>query len=261
MVAAMRLTASSTRGAAVEVFEVLGQRSQGGLARPPGVEQRGTARRHAHGVAAELLDLEAEPLQIGGVRKQASACRSADTSTSIGSSSRWLSSARCVSRSVMRSKEHAFVRHVLVDDRDAVFVDGDDERVAKLPQRHQRTHRGCAPPDCGAGTGGSARSAGTQPASPSSSCTNPTPPARSGGRRRPSAGKHRRVAVRQRQRGRPRTAAAGGCEPTVRGHGRVAQRVADRPPHDSGARRTDRESAPRPWSDGRSRPPRRAASR
>ena len=35
-------------------------------------------------------------------------------------------------------EQHALVRDVLIDDRDALFVNGDDERVAELAERHHR---------------------------------------------------------------------------------------------------------------------------
>ena len=41
-------------------------------------------------------------------------------------------------------EEHALVGDVLVDDPEAVFVDGEDERVANLSQRAKRGERGRA---------------------------------------------------------------------------------------------------------------------
>ena len=35
-------------------------------------------------------------------------------------------------------EQHALVRDVLIDDRQAFFVNRDDERVAELAERHQR---------------------------------------------------------------------------------------------------------------------------
>ena len=55
-----------------------------------------------------------------------------DSSTSIGSSRRWLSRRPLVSRSRDPLEQHALVGDVLVDDRDAVFINGDDERIPEL---------------------------------------------------------------------------------------------------------------------------------
>ena len=82
-------------------------------------------------VAAEGLDLDAEPLELAACC--ASACRCAGESSSSSGTSR-----RCDLEPSRRQplhhplEQHPLVRDVLVDDRDPFVIDRDDERVAEL---------------------------------------------------------------------------------------------------------------------------------
>ena len=139
MVAAICFSASSTRDAAIEPFEIFGERAQR------------LRRRHLGPAApAHGRDLDASPPNSStsnpnrarslGVGDQRLACvRRKSMHTGIQQP---LALERPdVSRSIDPLEEDALVRDVLVDDGDALVVHGDDERVAELPERNHRAHR------------------------------------------------------------------------------------------------------------------------
>ena len=158
MVAAIRFSASSTRGAAIEPFEILRQRAHGCGGRL-GVEQRRHGA-HAHRVAAELLHLEPEPLEIRRVRDErlASVRRQVEQQRLEQALALEPSGRQPLHRPL---EEHALVRHVLVDDGDALVVDRDDEGVAELAEGD---HRADGRRDTGPGSGLRAPGSGACPA-------------------------------------------------------------------------------------------------
>ena len=115
----------------------------------------GTARTRT-ALAAELLELEAEPLEIAARARAAPVARAGDSSISSGSSSRWLSSAPARQPFHNPLEQHALVRDVLVDDRDPLVVHRDDERVAELAERQSSGGVRCASASFGAGASGCA---------------------------------------------------------------------------------------------------------
>ena len=142
-------------------------------------------------------------------------------------------------------EQHALVRDVLVDDRNALVVHGDDEGVAELPQRNQRPHDGrdrlwrrrvpveppCSEPVCVVKPRRSGR-ASTRPCSGSSGWDTPRP----------------RGPREWRGIGRPRmTSRAAASTPAPALPERVMPARGGRPR----ARATARGSALPPWSDGR----------
>src|SRR5688572_646068 len=126
-------------GAAIESFQVLGQRPNRRIALLPAQHHR--VRRDPQQVAAELFELETESLEIGGMRRER-----------LARGRRQLHEQRFQQALALETpgrqplgeplEQDALVRHVLVDDRDAFLVHGDDEGVAELPERHHRTDDG-----------------------------------------------------------------------------------------------------------------------
>jgi len=117
-------------GAAIQSFQVLGQRPQRGIAVLAAEQCR--ERGYAQRIAAELLDLESEPLEIGRVRRER-----------LASSRRQLDEHRYEQALALEPaarqalgdplEQHALVRHVLIDDRNPLIVNRDDESVSELP--------------------------------------------------------------------------------------------------------------------------------
>ena len=96
----------------------------------------GTAERRS-AVAAELLDLEAEALERRGVLRERLPLRGRHLDQD-GRQQPLALEPPGGQRLHHPLEEHPFVRHVLIDDRDALVVDRDDERVAELPERDHR---------------------------------------------------------------------------------------------------------------------------
>ena len=90
-----------------------------------------------HAVAAEVFDFQAEPLEHGGVLRQRLALRRRQLEHDRREQPLALERARGQLLHHLL-EEHALVRHVLIDDRDALVVDGDDVGVAELAERDHR---------------------------------------------------------------------------------------------------------------------------
>ena len=103
------------------------------------VRTAGTAG-HTQGFAPEIVHAKPEPVEIGGVaqqrlppfRRQLDEHRLEQPLALEATRAQFLHHA---------FEQHALVGYVLIDDSDAVGVDRDDERIAKLPEWHQRLHR------------------------------------------------------------------------------------------------------------------------
>ena len=131
----MRFSVSSTRAPRSRPFEILRQGAHGCGGRL-GVEQR-RHRAHAHRVAAELLHLEPEPLEIRGMRdERLSPVRRQVEQQRVEQALTLEPSRRQPLHGPL--EEDALVGHVLVDDRDAFVVDRDDEGVAELAKGDHR---------------------------------------------------------------------------------------------------------------------------
>ena len=128
--------------AAVEPFEILGQRAQRGVAV--------LARRAAPETRSTRSESPPNSSTSNPSRSRSAACDAApgvppaDSSTSIG-----IEQALAFERAARQPlgdalEQHALVRDVLIDDRDALVVDGDDERVAELARA--ASSAGLAPP-------------------------------------------------------------------------------------------------------------------
>ena len=137
MVAAIRCSASCTLRAAVEALEILGERAAAPSRCPRSSSSAGTAVTLIV-VAAEALDLEAEALELGRAADAAPAC--ADGATSSTHRHEQPLRLEPAGRQPLHHplEQHALVRDVLIDDRDALVVDRDDERVAELAERDHR---------------------------------------------------------------------------------------------------------------------------
>ena len=90
-------------------------------------------------VAAEIVHLEAEPRQrvAAGQQRLALGRRQFEHDRN----QQPLALERTLGEPLHEALEqHPLVRHVLIDDRNPLVVDRDDEGVAKLPQRDERPH-------------------------------------------------------------------------------------------------------------------------
>ena len=127
----MRLSASSTREPAVEALEVLGQRAQRGLRTPRGRAAPGTARQAQR--CRRRTPRSRSRSARGRRRARISACLPLGRAARSASAQQPLA-LEPAARQPLRDplEQHALVRDVLIDDRDALVVDRDDERVAEL---------------------------------------------------------------------------------------------------------------------------------
>ena len=122
-------------GAAVEPFEIIGERADRGFALG-GLEQCRN-RGQPKAVSSELLDLDPEPLERGRVGGQRLALRRRQLDHDRREQPLALESpGRQPFHHLL--EQHALVRDVLIDDRHPLVVDGDDERIAELPERSHR---------------------------------------------------------------------------------------------------------------------------
>src|SRR4051795_11349366 len=125
-------------GPAIESFEIARQRPNRCFTFSR--IEHGWKRREAHAVTAELFDLESELLERRGVR---------DEGLSLGR--RQVDEQRRQKPLAFERtggqllhdlfEQHALVRDMLVDDRDPLVVDRNDEGVAKLAKRAHRPDR------------------------------------------------------------------------------------------------------------------------
>ena len=126
-------------GAPVEALKVLGHRPNRRLTLRAAQERRD--RCDANGFASKLLQLKSHALESGGMGDQGLTRGRGQVDEHR------LEQALTLERSVGQPlhdllEQHALVGDVLIDNRNALLVHGDDERVAELAQRNHWTNRG-----------------------------------------------------------------------------------------------------------------------
>ena len=126
------------RRAAIAAVEVVGERAD---RRRRGFDLHDRRhRRDVDGAIAERLDLEAEARQVLAARAERFDLGRRQLEDERRQQALALEGAR---REALEDLlvEDALVGDVLIDDQQALAVDGDDERVAQLAERHHRPHR------------------------------------------------------------------------------------------------------------------------
>src|SRR5262245_42996214 len=122
--------------AAIEAFQILRQRPQrsGAILAP---EQCRT-RSYTDRFAAEFLQLESETREIRRVRRQRLSCGGGQIHQHWNEHPLTFERA---ARGPLRDafEQHALMGHVLIDDRNPLIVDGNDEGVTKLTERSHWT--------------------------------------------------------------------------------------------------------------------------